>query len=106
MKEVYNPEADKTKKAAKPEKLKGDPPKPAKPEKTEAKTAKSSERKKIPKANEMEGDILEFEIPKGLNAYGFIHIPKKAIAFLPFNAGEKLHGHIDTENQTLVISKA
>jgi len=107
---VYNPEVDRTKKPAKPEKLKGDPPKAAKaekpkPEKTEKKAAKSGTKQKRPKANEMEGDVLEFDIKAGLNIYNFIHLPKKAIAFLPFKAGEKLHGHIDIEKQALVITK-
>ena len=90
MKEVYDPTNDRTKKPAKVEKLKGDPPKPAKTEKTSEKAAKSSEKQKRPKASEMVGDYLEFKIPKGLNPYGFIHVPKKTREFLPFAQGVPL----------------
>lgn len=78
-------------------------PENPKAEKTEAKTAKSTNR---PKSKEMVGDVLEFEIPKGLNPYGFIHVPKKAREFLPFVQGETLKAKVDTENQTLIIRKA
>lgn len=103
VKEVYNPENQRTDKTRKAENPKGEK---AKTEKTEEKAAKSGEKRKAPKTSEMEGDYLEFDIKAGLNPYNFIHLPKKTIAFLPFKAGEKLHGHIDTENQTLVIWKA
>ena len=81
-------------------------PENPKPEKTEEKAAKSGEKQKRPKPKEMEGDVLEFEIPKGVNRYNFLHIPKKSIDFLPFQVGEKLRGKIDPDAKTLIIRKA
>lgn len=110
---VYNPENDKSAKPAKQEK-----PTEPKTEKSEAKAAKSGETKKpkieqpktpkrkTPKASEMVGDILEFEIPKGVNAYGFIHIAKKALDFLPFPQQVALKAKIDPDAKTLTIRKA
>lgn len=39
--------------------------------------------------------ITEFSIKKGLNPYGFIHIPKKARASLPFSEGVSLKARIE-----------
>lgn len=69
-------------------------------------------KKKETRANEAlhEGDtkpepelkpITEFKTRKGLNAYGFIHIPKKARGSLPFGEGVPLKAKI--EGETLVI---
>ena len=103
VKEVYSPEADETKKAAKAEKPKPEKTENPKPEKTEEKAAKSTKR---PKAKEMEGDYLEFKIPAGVNAYGFIRIPTKPRAFLPFPQQVTLKAKIDIETKSLIISKA
>lgn len=45
--------------------------------------------------------VTEFKINKGLNAYGFIHIPKKARGSLPFEQGTPLKAKI--EGNALVI---
>ena len=46
----------------------------------------------------------EFDIKAGLNKYGFIHVPKKAIPSLPFEVGVPLKAHV--EGDALVIMKA
>lgn len=46
-------------------------------------------------------EVTEFTIPKGLNAYGFIHVPKKARKSLPFKQGVVLKAKI--EGETLII---
>ena len=45
--------------------------------------------------------LKEFTIKKGLNLYGFIHVPKKARAGLPFAQGVPLKAKI--EGETLVL---
>jgi hypothetical protein len=59
---------------------------------------KKSEKQPEPKS------VTEFEIKKGLNKYGFIHVPKKAIPSLPFKVGVPLKARI--EGEALVIRKA
>ena len=49
-----------------------------------------------------EETVTEFKMK--LNKYGFFHVPKKAIASLPFKAEEKLTATI--EGETVVIRKA
>lgn len=46
-------------------------------------------------------DVTEFEIRKGLNPYGFIHIPKRVRGSLPFEQGVPLKAKI--EGNALVI---
>ncbi len=41
-----------------------------------------------------------------LNPYGFVYIPKNALASLPFKPGEKLHLKIDRENKRVIITLA
>lgn len=50
-----------------------------------------------------EKKVEEFVIKAGLNKYGFIHIPKKARASLPFDVGEPLKARIESEE--LVVTK-
>ena len=45
--------------------------------------------------------VTEFDIKAGLNKYGFIHVPKKAIPSLPFDQGVPLKAKI--EGDALVI---
>ena len=45
--------------------------------------------------------VREFDIKRGLNKYGFIHLPKKAIPSLPFDQGVALKAKI--EEDALVI---
>lgn len=61
---------------------------------------KDQERADEPLHNEAEEPVTEF--PCKLNKYGFIHVPKKAIPSLPFNAEVKLKARI--EKKTLIIS--
>ena len=70
---------------------------------TESNEKKNAKRKKIPKPEQMAGDITQFEISKGLNKYGFIHVPKAAREFLPFNESEPLKARI--EGKTLILEK-
>jgi len=39
-----------------------------------------------------------------LNPYGFIYIPKNALASLPFKKGDKLHLKIDRANRCIIIT--
>jgi hypothetical protein len=71
------------------------------PEREAKKAAKTKAKKK-----NLPGDVLEFDLPKGLNKWGFIHLPKKSWDFLPFAIGEKLHARIDPDAGTLIIRKA
>ena len=48
--------------------------------------------------------LTEFDIKAGLNKYGFIHLPKKAIPSLPFDQGKPLKAKI--EGEALVIRRA
>ena len=59
-----------------------------------------SEKVKI----EAKSDVTEFEIRKGLNPYGFMHIPKAIRPNLPFEQGVPLKAKI--EGETLVIKRA
>lgn len=61
-----------------------------------------TKRNKIPKPEQMAGDTTEFDVPKGLNKYLFIHVPKAAVDFLPFHIGEPLTAKI--EDNSLVIT--
>ena len=46
----------------------------------------------------------EFETK--LNPYGFIYVPKNALARLPFKIGDKLHLRIDKVNNSVIITPA
>ena len=74
-----------------PEKIVSDP--------TQDKTPKPNEKDKPVRADEP-----VTEIKAKLNKYGFIHVPKKALPSLPFEAEEPLTGRI--EGEALVIRKA
>ena len=56
------------------------------------------------KAKAKEKPVTEFAIKKGLNIYGFIHVPKNSIPSLPFAAQEPLIARI--AGKTLVIAAA
>jgi len=48
-----------------------------------------------------EPEVKEFKVKKGLNNYGFLHIPKKARGSLPFEQGVPLKAKI--EGETLIL---
>lgn len=48
--------------------------------------------------------VSEFDIKAGLNKYGFIHVPKKAVSSLPFDVSVSLKARI--EGDSVVITKA
>ena len=79
---------------------------PEKDESRKPKAEKKSKRKREIKPEQMPGDILEFDIKKGLNPYGFLHIPKKARDFLPFEQSVPLHARVDPDTKTLIIKEA
>ena len=64
---------------------------------------KEPAKEKRTKPEKQPEPVTEFDIKRGLNKYGFIHLPKKAIPSLPFEVGEPLKAHI--EGQKLVIRK-
>ena len=66
---------------------------------THDKTLKPKEKEKPVRADE---PVTEFKAK--LNKWGFIHVPKKALPSLPFEAEQPLTARI--EGQALVIRKA
>ena len=52
-------------------------------------------------AEDTKPDVTEFNIRKGLSPYGFIHVPKKARASLPFGEGVPLKARI--EGKALIL---
>ena len=54
------------------------------------------------------GDFLQFDIKRGLNKYGFIHIPTKARDFLEeigIAVGVPLRAKINLDTKTLTVSR-
>lgn len=78
---------------------------PEKDETRKPKAERKPKRKREIKPSQMPGDVLEFDIKKGLNKYGFVHVPKKARAFLPFGTAVPLHARVDPDTETLIIKK-
>ena len=69
------------------------------------KTVSDQTRDKTPKPKKpVRADESVMEFKAKLNKYGFIHVPKKALMSLPFEAEEPLAARI--EGNALVIRKA
>lgn len=67
--------------------------------------AKKKEETRADEATKPEPEpVTEFTIKKGLNPYGFLHIPKRARGSLPFEQGAPLKAKI--EEDALVIRRA
>lgn len=78
-----------------PEKNVYDPTKDTNPKEPAKETPTKPQKQPEPKR------VTEFDIKRGLNKYGFIHVPKKAISSLPFEVGVPLKARI--EGETLII---